>query len=71
VGGRAVKQNGYVALEVDGVEVERVSGEKENRMRLVRWNVHEYRGATARIIVADESSDGWSHINADGFCHAD
>jgi hypothetical protein len=36
-------------------------------MARVTWDVGEFAGKTARILIEDGSSKGWGHINADDF----
>lgn len=70
IGGGRNRSELYVALEVAGTEVERATGNEAERMHDVTWDVSAFRGREARIVVADESKDGWGHINVDGFCYA-
>lgn len=71
VGGGADRRHSYVALEVDGAELRRTSGRRSERMRTVTWEVGAYRGKRARVLIVDESSGDWGHVNADGFCYDD
>jgi hypothetical protein len=70
IGGGRGRSDLYVALEVAGSEVERVTGDEAERMHEVTWDVSAFRGRDARIVVVDERKGGWGHINVDGFCYA-
>ena len=43
------------------------SGSNEERMRLVRWDTSTIAGRRARIMIVDEGSGPWGHINVDDF----
>ncbi len=34
-------------------------------MQQISWNIGQYRGARARLVFIDESSDAWGHLNVD------
>jgi hypothetical protein len=36
-------------------------------MHRVVWDVSEFRGRKATILVVDEAVDGWGNINVDDF----
>lgn len=69
VAGGKDAENVYVALNVDGVEVARAAGLNWVHMRTIAWDVAQYRGRTAQIVIADAAKGGWGHIMADGFCY--
>ncbi len=60
-----------VALEVNGSRVLFQSGagvvRETERMASIVWDVSSWLGQRARIVVVDESSGGWGHINVDEF----
>ena len=37
------------------------------KMSRVTWDVSKWKGKKARIVIADESTAGWGHVNADDF----
>ncbi len=37
------------------------------KMHRVVWDVSEFRGRKATILVVDEAVDGWGNINVDDF----
>ena len=59
----------FVRLSIDGKTVHRASGLNTERLHAVHWNVSAYKGETAILEIVDNSSDGWGHINAAGFCY--
>ncbi len=64
-----------VNLEIDG-EVERtatgtpVNGGNESMTRQ-EWDVAEFKGKTAKLVVVDNNSGGWGHPNFDDVHQAD
>lgn len=57
----------YVAPVVEGREMKRATGHQTKTMRRVVWNVAQWRGKKARILIADSSMEAWGVINADDF----
>jgi fructan beta-fructosidase len=60
-----------VLLEVNGKVVRSASGQDNEALNWVAWNVGEFIGQTADIKIVDANSGGWGHINADEFMAAD
>jgi len=60
-----------VALEVDGTQVlfepGRAAALHGEGMRRVVWDVRRWVGRRARIVVVDQSTGIWGHINVDDF----
>jgi fructan beta-fructosidase len=56
-----------VLLEVNGKVVRSASGQDNESLNWVAWNVSEFIGQTADIKIVDANSGGWGHINADQF----
>jgi uncharacterized protein (DUF608 family) len=54
-----------VRLQVGGKTVRAASGRDNERLELVTWDVREFKGKEARIVIADEDTGGWGHINVD------
>ena len=61
----------YVALWIDGKEVKRSTGYNRRVMEYESWDVAEYMGKSARIVLVDQSKEGWGFINADCFYQSD
>jgi fructan beta-fructosidase len=59
-----------VLLLVDGQVVDSATGQDEELLNWVSWNVTQYIGQKAQIEIVDQSSGGWGHINADEFLAA-
>ncbi len=66
-GGGRLMSMAYVALLVDGEEVLKATGKQSDSMHEVVWDVSNYAGKKARIVIRDASSDEWGHISADYF----
>ncbi|MBV9392444.1 MAG: GH32 C-terminal domain-containing protein, partial [Verrucomicrobia bacterium] len=60
-----------VLLLVNGQVVDSATGQDEELLNWVAWNVSQYSGQKAQIEIVDENSGGWGHINADEFLAAD
>ncbi|MDZ7761502.1 MAG: DUF4412 domain-containing protein [Desulfovermiculus sp.] len=67
IGGGRRPDSVYVALVVDGKEVLKVTGHNNESMQRVTWDVSAYKGNLAGIVISDQHSRGWGHINADDF----
>jgi fructan beta-fructosidase len=59
-----------VLLLVNGQVVDSATGQDEELLNWVSWNVSQYIGKQAQIEIVDQSSGGWGHINADEFLAA-
>jgi fructan beta-fructosidase len=59
-----------VLLLVNGQVVDSATGQDEELLNWVSWNVTQYIGQKAQIEIVDQSSGGWGHINADQFLAA-
>jgi hypothetical protein len=57
----------YVALVVDGQEALKATGNNHETMERHTWDVTAFKDKEARILISDQSSGGWGHINADDF----
>ncbi len=67
IGGGNRLEDEYIALVIDGKEVLRATGNDDESMHRQSWDVTAYKGKIARIIINDQFSGGWGHINADDF----
>ena len=57
----------YVELIVDGLSLAKHTGQCEERMRRVHFDVSMFRSRAAQIRVVDSSSANWGHISVDDF----
>ena len=64
VGGGA-HEGTRIELIVDGTAVRSAKGKNHERLTVRNWDVKEYRGKQARIVIVDEVTGGWGHINVD------
>ena len=71
IGGGSDYQKEYVALWVDGKEVKRTTAYSRRIMENESWDVTQYKGKSAQIILVDNSTEGWGFINADCFFQSD
>ena len=60
-----------VLLLVNGKVVLSATGQNNETLNWVAWNVSQYVGQQAQIEVVDQNSGGFGHINADEFLAAD
>ncbi|WP_428266325.1 hypothetical protein [Haliangium sp.] len=62
----------YVALEVGDEQVLRASPDVDGeRMREVSWDLTAWRGQQARLVLVDEATGAWGHLNVDDFVLAE
>ena len=67
VGGGNYKGQTCVNLVVDGQTVRTVTGKNNERLEWTHWDVSEFKGKTARIVIVDDRTGHFGHINADCF----
>ena len=67
VGGGNYKGQTCVNLVVDGQVVRTVTGKNNERLEWTHWDVSEFKGRTAKIVVVDDRLGHFGHINADCF----
>jgi fructan beta-fructosidase len=60
-----------VLLLVNGQVVRSATGQDDELLNWVAWNVSQFVGQQAQIEIVDENSSGWGHINVDQFLAAD
>ena len=60
-----------VLLIVNGKVVRSATGQNDELLNWVAWDVRQFKGQTAQIEILDENSGGFGHINADEFMGAD
>ena len=54
-----------VRLVIDGQTVRSATGDNSGRFRWTSWDVKEFAGRSAKLVVADELPAGWAHIMFD------
>ncbi|MCA9300641.1 MAG: DUF1549 domain-containing protein, partial [Phycisphaerales bacterium] len=63
-GGRHPGRTG-MRLVIDGEVVRTVTGHDSNFMRQDSWNVREFMGREAHLVIFDDQKGHWGHINID------
>lgn len=58
-------------LLLNGEVVRTATGLDEERLQWHTWNVKEFKGALARLVVVDSAKGGWGHINLDQIVFGD
>ncbi|MFZ4774744.1 MAG: glycosyl hydrolase [Terrimicrobiaceae bacterium] len=71
VGGGKNPETLGVRLLVNGVPVRQANGIDRARPVVASWDVEEFAGKEARIVIVDESTGGWGHVMADQFVQTD
>lgn len=67
IGGGCDRQKVFVELRVDDRPVRSATGKCNETMERLTWDVSQFRGRQARILIVDRSGGGWGHINVDDF----
>jgi uncharacterized protein (DUF608 family) len=52
-------------LVIDGKVVRTATGMNDERLLWETWDVREFEGRTARLVIVDTATGGWGHINLD------
>jgi non-lysosomal glucosylceramidase len=60
-----------INLVVDGKTVQTATGQNDEILRPVSWDVKDLNGKTAQIEIVDQSAEGWGHILIDNIMFAD
>ena len=60
-----------VNLEINGKVVRTATGKATETMARAEWDVSEFNGKTAQLVVVDNNSGGWGHPNFDDIHQAD
>ena len=58
-------------LEVDGKVVRSATGRDAERLLPAAFDVREFAGKTAHIVIVDRATGGWGHVNVDQIVEAD
>ena len=67
VGGGCNHLKEYVELLVDGMPTLRATGDCNEQMEEVKWNVDEFSYRAGQIRIVDAGAGPWDHINVDHF----
>ncbi len=65
VGGGSFKGKTCVDLVVDGKTVASATGENNEQLRWVTWELAPWQGKTATVQIVDKGTGAWGHILAD------
>ncbi len=65
IGGGSHAGQTCINLLVDGKVVRTAAGKNNEKLEWYFWNVQEFEGKTAQILILDRFSGGWGHINVD------
>ncbi|MCC6730968.1 MAG: glycoside hydrolase family 32 protein [Chthonomonadales bacterium] len=65
VGGGAHPGRTCVSLLVGGAVARTATGRNDERLDWLTWEVGDLAGREARIVIVDDASEGWGHINVD------
>jgi sucrose-6-phosphate hydrolase SacC (GH32 family) len=60
-----------VVLVVDGQVVRTATGQDNEALNWTHWDVQEFIGKPAQVVIVDQNAGGWGHINADQFMASD
>jgi levanase len=60
-----------VSLVVDGQVVRTATGQDNEQLNWVNWDVSALQGQTAHIAIVDQNTGGWGHINVDHIMFSD
>ncbi len=71
VGGGSQAGRTEIQLVVDGKPARTAAGLNTEALAWRHWDVSEFEGREARIVILDDASGGWGHINADQIIFAD
>jgi fructan beta-fructosidase len=70
IGGGGYAGKTCLNLQIDGKTVRTATGPNVNpggseELAPAFWDVTEFRGKTARLVVVDDATGGWGHVNVD------
>jgi len=76
IGGGGFEGKTCMNLVLDGKTVRSATGTNTNaggseELSLESWDVSEFRGKTVRIVIVDDATGGWGHINVDHIAQTD
>lgn len=54
-----------IELWVEGSRVRTAAGKNAEKLEPVTWDVRDLAGKSGRIVIRDDSTTGWGHINVD------
>ncbi|NCA85205.1 MAG: glycoside hydrolase family 32 protein [Clostridia bacterium] len=64
-GGRSDKAT--IALFINNEKIYSRTGNKDEYLYWESWNVNDYQGQQAQVVITDSATGGWGHILADHF----
>ena len=65
IGGGADQDTLGIELLVDDRVVRRATGHESEDLEWKSWDVREFSGQQARLVIFDRASGGWGHLNVD------
>ncbi len=71
VGGGNYAEKTCMNLVIDGQTVRSAAGKNNEALEWHAWDVGEFEGREARLVIVDNQSGGWGHINVDHIEFAD
>jgi uncharacterized protein (DUF608 family) len=71
IGGGAHKGKTCMNLLVEGNPALSATGQNDNRMRPVSWDVRRWSGKTATLQIVDQEQGGWGNIGVDDIVFSD
>ncbi len=71
VGGGGFPEKTCMNLIVDGKVVRTAVGRKSERLAWHAWDVKTLEGKTAQLVIVDDATGGWGHVNIDQIEFAD
>jgi non-lysosomal glucosylceramidase len=71
IGGGAHKGKTCMNLLVEGNPVLSATGQNDNRMRPMSWDVRRWAGKTATMQIVDQEPGGWGNIGVDDILFSD
>jgi hypothetical protein len=71
IGGGAHKAKTCMNLLVEGNPVLSATGQNDNRMRPVSWDVRRWAGQTATLQIVDQEQGAWGNIGVDDIVFSD
>lgn len=65
IGGGNHRGRTFIALDIDGRRVREAEGNNNEKLIWKGWDVSGFKGQQARLIIVDDHTGGWGHINID------
>ena len=71
IGGGNHKGKTCMNLLVDGAGVRSATGAANNKLQPMSWDVRDWAGKSAQLVIVDEESGGWGNIGVDNIIFSD